>query len=81
VRQAFTLREGINQLDFKIPGRTIGKPPHKAGVLAGITVDTDTLIREYLTAMDWDLKTARPSRKKLLSLGLEDIAQALYPGA
>jgi hypothetical protein len=24
------------------------------------------MIKEYLTAMDWDLKTAKPSKKKLL---------------
>jgi aldehyde:ferredoxin oxidoreductase len=81
IRQAFTLREGINQLEFAVPGRIIGKPPHKIGVLSGITVDTDTLIREYLTLMDWDLKTARPSKNKLLKLGLEDIARTLYPEA
>jgi aldehyde:ferredoxin oxidoreductase len=47
--------------------------------VAGVTVDEDTMIKEYLTAMDWDLKTAKPSKKKLLELGLADVAQELWP--
>jgi hypothetical protein len=29
--------------------------------------------------MDWDPKTAKPSKKKLQALGLEDVAQELWP--
>ncbi len=78
IRQAFNIREGLNPLQFKVPDRVLGKPPHKEGPLAGVTVDDETMIREYLTAMDWDLKTAKPSKKKLLELGLEDVAKALW---
>ncbi len=78
VRQAFNIREGINQLQYEVPDRILGKPPHKEGPLAGITVDADTLVKEYVAAMDWDLKTARPSEKKLKELGLDDVAQELW---
>jgi hypothetical protein len=30
------------------------------------------------TAMSWDLKTGKPGKKKLLELGLDDVAQVLY---
>ena len=79
IRQAFNIREGLNPLQFKVPDRVIGKPPQKEGPLAGVTVDEDTLDREYLAAMDWDLKTAKPSKKKLQELGLEDVAKVLWP--
>lgn len=79
IRQAFNIREGLNPLKFKVSDRVLGKPPLKEGPVAGVTVDDDTLIKEYLTAMDWDLKTAKPNRKKLLELGLEDVAQQLWP--
>lgn len=79
IRQAFNIREGLNLLNFQIPGRILGKPPQREGPLAGITVDEDTLVREYLVAMDWDIETARPSQKKLLELGLADVAQELWP--
>jgi len=29
--------------------------------------------------MDWDLKTAKPSKKKLQELGLDDVAKELWP--
>ncbi len=79
VRQAFNVREGVNPLEYNMPGRIIGTPPKTAGPSAGITVDEQTLDREYLTAMDWDLKTTKPSRKKLLELGLDDVAGELWP--
>jgi len=79
IRQAFNIREGINPLEFDVPDRVLGKPPLEEGPVAGVTVDEDTLIREFLTAMDWDLKTARPGKKKLLELGLEDVARELHP--
>jgi aldehyde:ferredoxin oxidoreductase len=79
IRQAFNIREGLNPLKFKVPDRVIGKPPKKEGPLAGITIDEETMDREYLAAMDWDLKTAKPSKKKLQELGLEDVAKELWP--
>jgi len=79
LRQAFNVREGLNSLQFKVPDRVLGRPPQKEGPLAGITVDEDTMIKEYFAAMDWDLKTAKPSKKKLLELGLGDVAQELWP--
>ncbi len=79
LRQAFNIREGLNPREFKIPGRILGQPPHTQGPLAGKTVDAETMVREYLTIMDWDLETAKPSKQKLLSLGLEDAARELWP--
>jgi aldehyde:ferredoxin oxidoreductase len=79
IRQAFNIREGLNPLKFRVPDRVMGRPPLKEGPVAGVTVDEDTMIKEYLTAMDWDLKTAKPSKKRLLELGLTDVAQQLWP--
>jgi hypothetical protein len=31
-------------------------------------------------AMDWDSKTTMPSKKKLLKLGIDDVAEVLRPG-
>jgi aldehyde:ferredoxin oxidoreductase len=78
VRQAFNIREGLNPLQYHVPDRIVGIPPKAAGPTKGITVDERTLDREYLAAMDWDGATTIPSRKKLLALGLEDVARELY---
>jgi len=79
IRQAFNIREGLNPLKLRVPDRVMGRPPLREGPVAGITVDEDTMIKEYLAAMDWDLKTAKPSKRKLLELGLADVAQQLWP--
>jgi aldehyde:ferredoxin oxidoreductase len=79
IRQAFNIREGLNLLEFKIPDRIVGNPPKKEGPLAGVTLDQNLINREFLTAMDWDLETAKPSKEKLLELDMEDVAQVLWP--
>jgi aldehyde:ferredoxin oxidoreductase len=79
VRQAFNIREGLNPRKFTVPGRILGDPPHKVGPLAGKTIDAGTMVREYLTIMDWDLESAKPSKARLLALGLEEIARELWP--
>jgi len=79
LRQAFNIREGLNPLQFKVPDRLLGRPPQKEGPLAGVTVDEETLIKDYLAVMDWNPKTAKLSKKKLQELGLEDVAKELWP--
>lgn len=79
IRHLFTLREGINPRDLPVHGRIIGRPPFEDGPLAGVTTDIEGQISENLEALDWDPVTTKPSRKKLLELGLDDIAEELWP--
>ena len=79
IRHAFLLREGINPRELKVHGRIIGRPPFKEGPLAGVTSDIETQIDETLKALDWDSVTTKPSKKKLLELGLDDVARELWP--
>jgi len=78
IRYVFTLREGINPLKHRVHGRIIGRPPFQEGPLAGVSSDIEGQISENLTALDWDRETTKPSRKKLLELGLNDIADELW---
>ncbi len=75
MRHLFNLREGLNPLKYFMNPRAVGKPPLKEGPLANITIDDDTLIKDYLKAMDWDLTTTRPSAKKLQKLGLSQLVK------
>ncbi len=79
MRHVFTLREGDNPLNRKVHGRIIGKPPQAEGPLAGVTADLEGQVDQALTGLDWDKVTAKPSRKKLLELGLDDVAAELWP--
>jgi len=77
LRHAFNLREGINPLKRNVPGRMIGAPPLSRGPLKGVSVDMDTMVKEYLEFIDWDIATMIPSQKKLAELGLDEVAKAL----
>ncbi len=79
MRHVFTLREGDNPIQRKVHGRIIGQPPQTEGPLAGVTADLDAQVYWNLGAIDWDRVTARPSRDRLLELGLDDVAQELWP--
>lgn len=79
IRQAFTLREGLSPNEFKLCGRPIGVPPLDDGPAANVTLDLDELCSDYYKDMDWDQKTSKPSRKKLLELGLKDVELDLWP--
>ncbi|OGN95087.1 MAG: hypothetical protein A2Y89_06580, partial [Chloroflexi bacterium RBG_13_51_18] len=79
IRHLFNLREGDNPLERKVHGRITGQPPQTEGPLAGVTADLLEQVYWNLGALDWDRVTAKPSRKKLLELGLNDIAEELWP--
>ena len=78
IRQAFNVREGL-KLPWEFPDRMLGIPPKTEGPRAGVTVDKAAHFNEYLSVIDWDVNTGKPSKKKLLELGLDDVAQVLYP--
>ena len=79
LRHVFNLREGINPIHHKVHPRIIGRPPQTEGPLAGCTADIEAQVYWGLGALDWSRATAIPSQKKLLELGLDDVAEELWP--
>ena len=45
------------------------------GPLKGITIDIDTLAKEYRKAMGWDPHTGYPTKDSLAKLGLEELVK------
>ena len=78
VRQAFNLREGINMLKYQIPWRAYGRPPLDSGPNAGVTVNIESLLREYLEEMAWSQDAGMPDKERLHALGLDFLADDLY---
>jgi aldehyde:ferredoxin oxidoreductase len=78
MRQAFNVREGV-KLPWKFPDRMMGRPPKTEGPRAGITMTEDEVFNDFMQARDWDINTGKPSKKKLLELGLDDVAKELWP--
>ncbi len=82
IRQAFTAREGIDPQTRKMSsGRPSGNPPLQAGPTANVTVDAEGMRVKYFEGMGWDLKTGKPSRERLMALGMDDVAQDLWPAS
>lgn len=73
LRHLFNLREGLNPLRLQVPPRVVGQPALTAGKLAGIRIDLDRLVREFLEEMGYDPVTAMPGTAKLAELGLADL--------
>jgi aldehyde:ferredoxin oxidoreductase len=71
LRQSFNVREGVLPADVKLPGRMSGRPPHKEGPVAGVTLNIDSLAKEYRQAMDWNSENGRPDEAALQKLGLD----------
>jgi len=79
LRMAFNLREGVRNVDIKMPGRVVGSPPLESGPNAGVEIDLDTQVKDYLNAMGWDPETGVPTKETLLGLGLDFVAADLRP--
>jgi aldehyde:ferredoxin oxidoreductase len=79
MRHLFSLREGDVPINRFVHPRIPGRPPFEDGPLAGVTMDMEMQAYWNLGALDWDPVTNKPSRKKLLKLGLDDIVGELWP--
>jgi len=79
IRQALTLREGINPVkDYEMPKLVIGEPPLKEGPTAGKAVRQAEMDAVYYKELQWDPKTAKPTKKRLLELGLTKEAKDIW---
>jgi aldehyde:ferredoxin oxidoreductase len=77
MRHAFNLREGHNPRKWAYPGIMVGQPPTGVGPLGRVTVDIDTMEREWLRAYHWDEDTTVPDPKHLEELGIAELATQL----
>lgn len=80
LRQAFSLREGIDPRAIRLPERILGRPPLTKGPLAGVSLDNEAMIADFYRQLGWDPDTGRPSADRLRQLGLADVAAALHGG-
>ena len=77
MRQAFNVREGV-KTPWKFPDRMLGIPPKTVGPRKGITIKKEELTGEFYKELGWDARTGKPSKQRLIELGLADVAKVLY---
>ncbi len=70
LRHIFNVKQGINQYSIKPPGRVMGDPPLQAGPTSGITIDYETMRKEYLDHLGLDEK-GEPRADVLKDLEIE----------
>jgi aldehyde:ferredoxin oxidoreductase len=79
VARAFNVLEGFTRADDTFPERLMTESL-QAGASKGQLVseaDLKVMLDEYYTERGWDLATGKPTRKKLLELGLGYVADRL----
>jgi aldehyde:ferredoxin oxidoreductase len=75
LKRAFNNRLGVRRGNDRLPQRML--IPMSNGS-QGRTPRMEMLMEEYYTHRDWDWETGKPSRDKLVSLGMPDIAEELW---
>jgi len=68
LRKAFNMREGLKPSDHRLSQRAQGMPALTRGPLKGVSVDMESLRRNFYKTVGWDLRTGGPTRNKLEDL-------------
>jgi aldehyde:ferredoxin oxidoreductase len=77
--RAFNVREGFTRADDTFPDRLMTEPL-QSGASKGQLIskeDLNAMLDEYYMLRGWDLNTGIPTRKKLIELSLDYVADQL----
>ncbi|MBP1714143.1 MAG: aldehyde:ferredoxin oxidoreductase, partial [Deltaproteobacteria bacterium] len=77
LKRAISNRLGLNREHDKLP--QICATALEDGTTAGIKPDMEKMLKGYYLFRGWDWATGRPSKEKLLELGLPQVAAEMYP--
>ena len=76
LKRAINNRMGLTRANDKLPKALL--EPFTDGGSAGFVLDFEGMLSAYYEARGWDLETGKPSREKLIELGLDNVAQDLW---
>jgi aldehyde:ferredoxin oxidoreductase len=76
LKRALNLRWGWDVQREKLPGLFQQGLPE--GGTGGYVPDVERLLTDYYEARQWDRTTGRPTRRKLVELGLNEVVEELY---
>lgn len=76
IKRAINNRMGLTRANDKLPKALL--EPYKEGGSLGFVLDLPALLNAYYSARGWDLETGKPSKVKLIELGLGDVATDLW---
>jgi aldehyde:ferredoxin oxidoreductase len=76
LKRAINIRLGLTRVNDKLPKALL--EPYQDGGSAGYVPPVAEMLAAYYVARGWDPETGKPTRYKLHSLGLDDIASDLW---
>ncbi|MBM4454240.1 MAG: aldehyde ferredoxin oxidoreductase, partial [Chloroflexi bacterium] len=76
IKRAINNKLGMTRKDDRMPG--IAARALAEGSSMGVTPDMDTMLKEYYAYMKWDWNTGKPTKDRLIELGLRDVAKDLW---
>jgi aldehyde:ferredoxin oxidoreductase len=76
IKRAISLKLGLTREEDRLP--EICLRPLEEGSSADLVPDMEKMLKEYYDSRSWVWETGRPSREKLLELGLTQVADDLY---
>ena len=76
LKRAINNRLGLTRANDKLPKALLEPLPD--GGSAGFTLDLPSMLEAYYAARGWDPETGRPTKERLVSLELEDVAEDLW---
>jgi aldehyde:ferredoxin oxidoreductase len=76
IKRAINNRLGLTRANDKLPKGLL--KPYPNGGAAGYVIPFAEMLEAYYEARGWDKATGKPSKEKLLALGLEEMARDLY---
>jgi aldehyde:ferredoxin oxidoreductase len=76
MKRAINNRMGLTRANDTLPKALL--EPLSDGPVAGTVPPLEEMLDAYYTARGWDPVTGRPTREKLLSLGMDDVAKNLW---
>lgn len=76
LKRAVNCRLGVGRADDKLPKALL--QPYPNGGAAGYVIPFEEMLEAYYEARGWDKETGKPTKAKLLELGLEDVSRDLW---
>jgi aldehyde:ferredoxin oxidoreductase len=76
LKRAISNKLGVTRADDHLP--RIASAPLDGGATAGKSPDMDVMLKEYYEWRKWDWNTGKPTKEKLVELGLPGVAKDLW---
>ena len=76
IKRAVSNRFGLTREHDTLP--KICREALEEGTTAGIEPDMEVMLKEYYQYRGWDWASGKPTREKLIELGLNQVAEDFY---